>query len=90
MQKFRLVNNQSRKYAFVNDAKRTTRDRPGGHQNGQIKIGGWTEYCRPHARKFFKKVFAKTARRENKRIIAEGVADWNEMECIVTWLQVDE
>ena len=78
MQKFSLIHNCHFKFAESNDAKRTNRDRPGGHVCGKIAAQGWKDYCGPHARKFAKKVFAKAARRESKRIIAEGVADWNE------------
>lgn len=78
MQKFEIIHDAGFKFVESNDRKRTNRDRPGGHMCSQIVSQGWKDYCGPSGRKYSKKVFAKSARRESKRIIAEGVADWNE------------
>lgn len=76
-QKFSLVAAHGRKFDRVT---RTNRDFPGGHHPSPLSNGyGYGfDYLQPEGRKHKKKVFAKSARREQKRITAEAVRDWNE------------
>lgn len=60
-----------KKFAF----NRKNRDRRGGHQNTELSDGLLHAQA---GRKFAKHVFAKTARRQHRRITAEAVQEWEQ------------